>query len=77
MQGISKESVISMSTKENVSSNHYKVGGGGTWSIGNGQVHDAISPSYEVSKTLNCMCDPMKILVIKDGNNSIRESSSR
>lgn len=36
-----------------------------TWCIGNGQVHDAISPSEEVSKTLNCMCDPMKILIVK------------
>lgn len=36
-----------------------------TWCIGNGQVHDAVSPSEEVSKTLNCMCDPMKILIIK------------
>lgn len=31
--------------------------------IGNGQFHDAISPSDEVSKTLNCMCDPMKVVV--------------
>ncbi len=31
--------------------------------IGNGQVHDAISPSDEVSKTLNCLVDPMKVLV--------------
>ena len=31
--------------------------------IGNGQVHDAISPSDEVSKTLNCLVDPMKIVV--------------
>lgn len=33
--------------------------------IGNGQVHDAISPSEEVSKTLNCMCDPMKVVCIE------------
>ena len=31
--------------------------------IGNGQFHDAISPSDEVSKTLNCMCDPMKVVI--------------
>ena len=31
--------------------------------IGNGQFHDAISPSDEVSKTQNCMCDPMKVVV--------------
>ena len=30
--------------------------------IGNGQVHDAMSPSKEVSKTLNCMEDPMKVV---------------
>ena len=36
-----------------------------TYCIGNGQVHDAVSPSEEVSKTLNCMCDPMKILIVK------------
>lgn len=38
----------------------------GTWNIGNGQIHDAISPSYEVCKTLNCMDDPMKILIVKE-----------
>lgn len=31
--------------------------------IGNGQIHDALTPSMEVSKTLNCMQDPMKMLV--------------
>ena len=41
----------------------------GTWCIGNGQLHDALSPDYEVAKTLNCMDDPMKILVIKDKEN--------
>ena len=30
--------------------------------IGNGQLHDAMSPSCEVSKTLNCLEDPMKIV---------------
>ena len=33
------------------------------WSIGNGQVHDAIAPSKDLSKTLNCLADPAKILV--------------
>lgn len=33
------------------------------YSIGNGQVHDACSPSREVSKTLNCLVDPMKIMI--------------
>ena len=33
------------------------------YSIGNGQVHDAMSPSKEVCKTLNCMDDPMKVMV--------------
>lgn len=31
--------------------------------IGNGQVHDALSPSVELSKTLNCLIDPMKIVL--------------
>lgn len=31
-------------------------------SFGNGQVHDAMSPSVEVAKTLNCMVDPAKIV---------------
>ena len=30
--------------------------------IGNGQLHDAMTPSYEVSKTLNCLEDPMKVV---------------
>lgn len=30
--------------------------------IGNGQLHDAMRPDEELSKTLNCMDDPMKIL---------------
>lgn len=30
--------------------------------IGNGQIHDAISPCAEISKTLNCMNDPMRII---------------
>ena len=30
--------------------------------IGNGQLHDALTPDTEVSKTLNCLQDPMKII---------------
>ena len=45
-------------------SNQVRVGG--VWCIGNGQLHDALSPSLEVSKTLNCMDDPMKILIIEE-----------
>lgn len=37
-----------------------------SWSIGNGQLHDAMSPSIEVCKTLNCLADPMKILIAKE-----------
>ena len=33
------------------------------YSIGNGQVHDALCPSKEVSKTLNCLVDPGKVLI--------------
>ena len=39
---------------------------GGTWCIGNGQVYGATSMCYEVSQTLNCMHDPMAILVVED-----------
>lgn len=39
---------------------------GGCWCIGNGQLHDAMTPSYETSKTLNCMDDPMKILIVEE-----------
>lgn len=38
--------------------------------IGNGQLHDALSPSYEVCKTLNCMEDPMKILIVSEDETS-------
>lgn len=41
------------------------VGGGTAWCIGNGQVHDAVQMEKERCKTLNCMVDPMKILVVK------------
>ena len=34
-----------------------------SYSIGNGQLHDAMSISKEVCKTLNCMEDPMKVLI--------------
>ena len=64
-----------MSTQENASYKTYPIAeqpsetrGGQTWCIGNGQIHDAISPSYEVCKTLNCMIDPMKILVYGEIN---------
>lgn len=43
--------------------------GGGTWCIGNGQVHDAAQMEWEVCKTLNCMVDPMKVLVVEQDNN--------
>jgi len=50
-----------MSTKENVSFNEENK----AICIGNGQVHDAIKPSEEVSKTLNCLADPMKVLIYR------------
>jgi DNA (cytosine-5)-methyltransferase 1 len=31
--------------------------------IGNGQVHDALRPDKELCKTLNCLIDPMKVLL--------------
>ena len=33
-----------------------------SYCIGNGQLHDAMAPDEELSKTLNCMEDPMKVL---------------
>lgn len=33
--------------------------------IGNGQVHDAVQMEREKCKTLNCMDDPMKVLIRK------------
>ena len=44
-------------------------------SIGNGQIHDAQSPSVEVSKTLNCMDDPMKVLTIENKEPILLESN--
>lgn len=46
-----------MSTREKLS---YK-----TMCIGNGQVDNAVRPNIEVSKTLNCMDDPMKIMTFR------------
>lgn len=39
--------------------------------IGNGQVNDAISPSEEVAKTLNCLDDPMKVVTFSDVHNAL------
>lgn len=33
--------------------------------IGNGQVHDAVQMEKEICKTLNCMGDPMKVMIRK------------
>ena len=41
-------------------------GGGTVWCIGNGQVHDAMQMEKDICKTLNCMVDPMKIMIIKE-----------
>lgn len=35
-----------------------------SYCIGNGQLHDALAPDKELSKTLNCMEDPMKVLCL-------------
>lgn len=65
MQEITKELEINMSMKKR-SSYPLKTKRGGTWCIGNGQVMSATSMCYEVSQTLNCMHDPMAILVVKE-----------
>lgn len=33
-----------------------------SYCIGNGQLHDAMNPDEELSKTLNCLSDPMKVV---------------
>lgn len=55
-----------MSMKGSASSNPLMNKRGGTWCIGNGQVMGAMTMSYEVSHTLNCMHDQMAILIIKE-----------
>lgn len=35
--------------------------------IGGGQLHDAMTPSVNVSKTLNCLVDPMKVVCVGNG----------
>lgn len=44
--------------------------------IGNGQVNDAICPSDELCKTLNCLDDPMKVIVepMCVGNGQVAQS---
>ena len=42
----------------------HKINRGGCWCIGNGQLHDALQIEKEVCKTLNCMNDPMKIMIV-------------
>ena len=65
MQEITKGLEINMSMKER-SSYPLKTKRGGTYCIGNGQVQEAMSMSYEVSHTLNCMHDQMAILIIEE-----------
>ena len=40
--------------------------------IGNGQVDNAVTPEVELSKTLNCMQDPMKVMVSPTSEDTIR-----
>lgn len=40
--------------------------GGTVWCIGNGQVHDALQIEKDICKTLNCMVDSMKILIVRN-----------
>lgn len=75
MQEISKELATNMLAKENSLSKRNKPlteirGGQQAYCIGNGQLHDALVPE-EVCKTLNCMCDPMKILIVGDCNDDV------
>lgn len=45
--------------------------------IGNGQVNDAMTPSIEVSKSLNCMVDPMKVVCIGNGQTAQTKMSDK
>jgi len=40
--------------------------------IGNGQVDNAVTPEVELSKTLNCMQDPMKIMISPTSEGTVR-----
>ena len=40
--------------------------------IGNGQVHDAQRPDENLSKTLNCLVDPMKIMIVSKARYIVR-----
>ena len=51
-------------TKQVIANGHHS-GGGIAYCIGNGQVHDAVQMEAERCKTLNCMVDPMKILIVR------------
>ena len=70
MQETIKEWEINLSMKEKSLSNPMN-NRGGTWCIGNGQVASAISMSYEVSQTLNCMHDPMLILITEEDDEKV------
>ena len=68
--------IITMNTYQTVSedeiapsllaSDSHRGGGGTVWCIGNGQVHDALQIEKDICKTLNCMVDPMKILIVRN-----------
>ena len=44
--------------------------------IGNGQVNDAVQMEKELCKTLNCMCDPMKVCVAVDARNGTESETN-
>lgn len=70
-EGGAKESSFSVSEQEHCQQPTTKA-----FCIGGGQAHDAMTPSEEVSKTLNCMVDTMKIMTVsQDAYDQYNESS--
>ena len=66
MQEITKEWETNMSMKESALFSDMTHNKNEVWCIGNGQIAEAMTMSYEVSHTLNCMHDQMAILIIEE-----------
>ncbi len=62
-QGINAKYDIGIDEDGKAFSHIAKGPGAIAYCIGNGQVNDAVSPDKELCKTLNCMVDPMKVLI--------------
>ena len=47
------------------------------WSIGNGQVDDAMASLKECCQTLNCMHETQKIAIVNDENGHLNDTDSK